>query len=124
MTLTFPPQYLPAWSDTTLDPAYWQIDTGPFKDRFDTYGYAGLKATLLGMSRTNDTIYAAFADMTGRLFIDLKGRRGELAAVLSAFASILTAAGKPTITAAMINAILDTPTTDYERHTKGLTQPS
>jgi hypothetical protein len=46
-----------------------------------------------------------------------------LAAVLSAFASILTGAGKPTITAPMINAILDSYTTDYERHKKGMVQP-
>ena len=118
-----PPPPALKWIDSNLDPEYWQIDTGPFKDRFDVYGYAGLKGNLLGISRTNDTVYAAFADMTGRLFIDLKARRSELSMVLSVFGAILTSAGKPTITTTMINAILDSYTTDYERHKKGLIQP-
>lgn len=119
-----PPPTALKWIDVNLDPAYWQIDIGPFKDRFDAYGYVGLKGNLLGISRTNDTVYAAFADMTGRLFIDLKARRVELSAVLGVFGVILTAAGKPTITPTMINAILDSYTTDYERHKKGLVQPA
>lgn len=112
-----------AWSDTNLNPAYWQIDSGPFKDRFDKFGYPGLKFNLLALGRTNDTAYAAVADLNGREFVELKARRTELVTMLNALSAILSAAGKPPITAAMINAILDTYTTDYERHTKNLVQP-
>lgn len=111
------------WSDADLPLQYWQIDTGPFKDRFDTYGYAGLKGFVLAAGRTNDVCYAAFADLQGREFIDLKLRYTELRNTLDDIAAVVAAAGRPPFTVAMREAILKSPTTDYERHTKGLTQP-
>lgn len=102
------------------DPRLWWIDVGPFKDRFDSYGYAGLKLTILSMCRTNDICYGVFADLNGRLYIDLKGRREELLTALGLIANELALAGKPEFTLAMQVAILDTPTTDSERYIKGL----
>ena len=103
-----------------LDPRLWWIDTGPFRDRFDIYGYPGLKALILGMARTNDVCYSVVADLQGRLYVDLKGRRVELAVALGKIAAEVAAAGKPEFTSAMQTALLDTPTDEQERYIKGL----
>ena len=104
------------------DARKWWIDTGPFVDRFDSLGWAGLKGTVLALSRTNDTVHAAFADMSVRQYIDLSGRRAVLLATLDAIAVQVAAAYPlaPLFTPAMRAAILDTPTTEAERHIKGL----
>ena len=104
------------------DPRKWWIGAGPFIDRFDALGYAGLKSTALAMGRTNDTVYAAFADMSVRQYIDLLGRRAVLLATLDAIAVQVAAAYPlaPLFTPAMRAAILDTATTEAERHIKGL----
>lgn len=105
------------------DARKWWIDTGPFVDRFDSLGFAGLKSIVLAMGRTNDTVYAAFADMSVRQYIDLFGRRAELLATLNALATQVAAAypAAPLFTPAMRAAILDTVTTEAERRVKGLT---
>ena len=114
------PEPAPAPVPPPEDPRVWWIDVGPFKDRFDKYGYPGLKLTILSMCRTNDICYGVFADLNGRLYIDLKGRQAELLAALGLIATELELAGKPTITPAMRLAILTTPTTEAERYVKGL----
>ena len=105
-----------------LVPRLWWIDTGPFMDRFDTYGYTGLKGMVLALGRTNDTAYAAFADMSVRKYISLQERRPELLVVLNALAAqaASTYPGAPAFTPAMRAAILDTATTESERYIKGL----
>lgn len=120
----FSPPSGPKWSDPNLDPRYWQIDTGPFKNRFDTYGYPGLKAFILGAARTNDICYAALENLNGRKYVDLKLDRPELQATFQAIATVVAAAGKPAFTSAMQAAITDTPTIDYERWQKDMVQPS
>lgn len=102
------------------DPRLWWIDTGPWKDRFDIHGYPGLKNLVLALGRTNDTCYAANADLVGRVYIDLVTRRAELAAALEGIAAAVEAAGEPAFTPAMQTAMLDSPTTDQERYIKGL----
>ncbi len=92
----------------------WRIDTGPWKDRFDRFGYAGLKGTVLALSRTNDICYAAVADLSDRKYVDLLVRRAELVPVLQAIAAVVLAAGKPAFTTAMQNAMLDTPVDLWE----------
>lgn len=91
------------------DPCEWLIDTGPWKDRFDTLGYPGLKGIVLALGRTNDTCYAANADLVGRKYVDLVNRRAELLAVLAAIAPVVLAAGYPEFTLAMREAMVDTP---------------
>lgn len=111
----------PTW--TTAGPEYWQIMKGPFFDRFDKYGYQGLRSAVLALSRTNDVCYAAIADCNNREYIDILLRRTELGATLDSISAQLVLAGRPAITPAMRDAILQTPTTDYERHIKDLPQP-
>lgn len=116
----FDPPPLPAPPE---DERLWWIDVGPFRDRFDKYGYPGLKLTVLAMCRTNDICYGVFADLQGRLYIDLKGRKAELLTALNMIAAELAIAGKPPMTPAMREAILSSPTTDAERYVKGLPDP-
>ena len=33
------------------DPCEWLVDTGPWKDRFDTFGYPGLRGIVLALGR-------------------------------------------------------------------------
>ncbi len=104
------------------DPRLWWVDQGPFVDRFDTLGFAGLKGMVLALGRTNDVVYAAFADMSIRKYIDLLGRRAELLATLNAIAAQVATAYPvaPAFTPAMRAAVLDTATTEAERHIKGV----
>ena len=104
----------------TPDPRLWWMDTGPFRDRFDTYGYPGLKGLILGMARTNDACYAVMSDLVGRLYVDILGRRAELAAALAKVAEQVALAGKPEFTPAMQAAILETLPVEAERTVKGL----
>ena len=105
------------------DPRRWWLDAGPFVDRFDALGYAGLKGIVLALGRTNDTVYAAFADMSIRRYISVQERRPELLATLNAIAAQVASAypSAPAFTPAMRAAILDTATTEAERFIKGLT---
>jgi hypothetical protein len=105
------------------DERVWWIDVGAFKDRFDAHGYPGLKLTILGLGRTSDVCYAVFADLLGRQYVDLKGRREELDTALNLIAGELLEAGKPPMTEAMRAAILTAPTTEAERVIKGLPDP-
>ncbi len=126
MALIYVPQNqqaTPNWSDTNLNPQYFWIDKGPFLDRLDTYGYAGLKNFVLGAARTNDTCYALQADLSIRAYTDLKGRRAEILAGLDGIAAVVAAAGRPAFTPEMRAAVLDSPSVDAERHIKGLVQP-
>lgn len=109
------------WANAPAE--YFWIDGGPFKDRLDLYGYPGLKGFVLGAARTNDVCYAALADFTGRQYIDLKGRYTELRAALDGIATVVAAASRPEFSVAMREAVLTAPTTEYERHVKGLPQP-
>lgn len=102
------------------DPRLFWVDQGPFIDRFDSLGYAGLRGLILALGRTNDVVYAAFADMSIRKYIDLKGRRVELLATLTAIAAVIATLGRPALTLSMREAILDTPTTEAERYIKNL----
>lgn len=92
-----------------LDSCEWLVDTGPWKDRFDAFGYPGLRGIVLALGRTNDTCYAANADLVGRKYVDLKNRRAELLAVLASIAAVVVAAGFPEFTLAMRTAMVDTP---------------
>lgn len=92
-----------------VDPCEWLVDTGPWKDRFDTFGYPGLRGIVLALGRTNDTCYAANADLVGRKYVDLKSRRAELLAVLASIAAVVVAAGFPEFTLAMRTAMVDPP---------------
>ena len=100
-----------------LPPEAWWITPGGFKDRFDSLGYPGLKLTILGLSRTNDTCYAVLADLTGRHYVDLKARRDELLVAFGMIADALAEANKPEFTQAMQEAILDTPLQGVELYT-------
>ena len=111
------------WEDPDLPAEYWQISVGSFKDRFDKFGYPGLKALILALGRHDDTCYAAFADLSGRDYVDLKERRAELLMVMDAIAGVIAAVGKPAFTPEMREAILSVPTTEFERFVKGLPQP-
>ena len=102
------------------DARVWWINTGPYKDRFDKYGYPGLKFLILSLGRTNDVCYGIFADLIDRQYVDLLGRRDELSTALDMLSHELSELGKPALTQVMKDAILDTPTTEEERHIKGL----
>ncbi len=114
---------LPPAPPPGTDPRRWWLDAGPFVDRFDSLGYAGLKGIVLALGRTNDTVYAAFADMSVRKYIAVQERRPELLATLNAIAVQVAAAYPlaPLFTPAMRAAILDTATNEAERFIKGLT---
>jgi hypothetical protein len=91
------------------DPCKWLLDAGPWKDRFDRYGYAGLKGLVLALGRTNDVCYAANADLVGRKYVDLLNRRTELLDVLAKIATAVAAAGYPEFTLAMRETMVGTP---------------
>jgi hypothetical protein len=109
--LTFiPPAPTPIkWTDTNLDPTYWHIDVGTFYDRLGS-------AKLPILASTDTTVQAIVKDTQIRLFIDLK--RQDVADSLTYVSSKV-----PALTAAMIVTIITTPTTEYERHIKGMVQP-
>ena len=100
---------------------YWWLDVGPFKDRL------GMDALAIASS-DHRVCRAAMAMITDRKYIDLKGQ--QLASILHA----LRLAGQPEadpffpgsgpITLEKIQAITAPPTTEAERHIKGLQQPA
>lgn len=87
---------------------YWWVDVGPFFDRF------GDKAIVV-TSADDSVVRGMLTLITPRAYVDLK--RPDLPGLLE----ILVA--KQLITADDATRILATPTTDYERHVKGLPQP-
>jgi hypothetical protein len=97
-----------SWSDANLDPRYWWINVGPFFDRF------GSKAINI-TSSTDPVVQGILALTFPREYIDLK--RPDLASMLD----ILVL--KTLINSSDKTAILSPPTTEYERHIKGMVQP-
>lgn len=100
-----------------LPESYWWIDTGPFKDRL------GMDALAIGAS-THDACKGVMAMLEGRKYVDLKEVK------TSAMLDILIATGQPAanpifpgsgpMTGAKKATILNTPTTEKERHLKGV----
>lgn len=108
-TPAFSNEPTPSWSDANLDKRYWWINVGPFFDRF------GAKA--LGVVSSTDPVVQGIVTLTmPREYIDLK--RADLSQMLDVLVS------KGLITNAEKTAIIAPPTTEYERHIKGLPQPN
>jgi hypothetical protein len=100
---------LPALTWENAPAEYWWIDVGPFFDRF------GAKA--LAITSSDDSqIRGLVTLLLPRQYVDLK--RPDLPVMLGLLVS------KGEITEAEMIAALTTPTTDYERHIKGLPQPA
>jgi len=103
--------------DPVEDEQLWWIDTGPYKDRL------GMDALAIGAS-THDACKGVMAMLEGRKYVDLKDPK------VGAMLNILIATNQPAanpifpgsgpMTAAKKTAILTTPTTEKERHIKGL----
>lgn len=108
------------WSDPGLPPEYWWIDTGPFKDRL------GADAPAIGGS-DHRACRAVVSMLEGRQYVDL--REGKVLAMLTALIATEQPAadvmwpGSGPMTRAKRDAILGRPTTEDERHVKGLPQP-
>lgn len=99
---------IPSWSDTDLNPQYWWINVGPFFDRFN--------GKAINITSSTDPVVQGLLTLTlPREYIDLN--RADLAGMLD----ILVAKGL--INGSDKTAILSPPTTEYERHIKGLVQP-
>ncbi|RTL37166.1 MAG: hypothetical protein EKK53_21590 [Burkholderiales bacterium] len=110
----------PAWSDASLDPRYWWVDTGPWRDRF---GF-----DWLAIASSDNALCRACAQLyLDRKYVDLKDARN--AQIIDALIATGQPAANPLfpgagpMTAAKKAAILNTQTTEYERHIKGLPQP-
>lgn len=99
------------------DPRMWWIDVGPFKDRLGIDGMA-LSAS------TNATCQAIKEQLYDRKYVDLKSTQtAQLLGMLMAAVQPVANASFPgagPITALKIAAITGTPTTEAERHIKGL----
>lgn len=99
------------------DPLVWWVDVGPFYDRFGPDALA-IAASEHGACRAVQTLTGV------RKYIDLKDPR------VADMIDMLIATGQPTaqpwapgsgpMTAEKKAAILEAPTTEYERHIKGL----
>lgn len=99
------------------DPRIWWTDVGPFYDRFGPDALA-ITASDHGACKAVQTLTSV------RKYIDLKDLR------VASMIDMLIATGQPVaqpwapgsgpMTAAKKAAILTTPTTEYERHIKGL----
>lgn len=98
----------PQWSDASLDARYWWVDVGPFFDRF------GAKA-LAVTSSADAQVQGLVTLVMPRQYVDLK--RADLPGMLDLLIT------KSLITAGDKTSILMSPTTEYERHVKGLPQP-
>lgn len=99
------------------DPRIWWVDVGPFYDRFGT--------DALAIAASDHGACKAVQTLTGvRKYIDLRDLR------VASMIDMLIATGQPAaqpwapgsgpMTAAKKLAILTTPTTEQERHIKGL----
>lgn len=99
------------------DPRIWWIDIGPFYDRFGT--------DVLAIAASDNGACKAVQTLTGvRKYIDLKDPKvAQMIDMLIAMnqpAPQPWAPGSGPMTAAKKAAILETPTTEKERHIKGL----
>ena len=99
------------------DPRLWWVDVGPFYDRFgpDT----------LAIAASDHGACKAVQTLTGvRKYIDLQDQR--VATMIDMLIATAQPAAQPwapgsgPMTPAKKAAILETPTTEYERHIKGL----
>lgn len=106
----------PNWADAPLDPAYWWIDLGPFCDRLDTYGGAGTQLAVT--SSTDATVQGIYKIMALREYIDLK--RPDVAGMLALLGTKIAALSSGAVQANILTAR----STNYERHVKGMVQPS
>ena len=102
------------------DPRLWWIDVGPFYDRFGP--------DALAIAASDHGACKAVQTLTGvRKYVDLKDPRiGQMIDMLIAMNqpdAQTFAPGSGPMTPAKKAAILDTPTTEYERHIKGLPDP-
>jgi hypothetical protein len=102
-------QQPPRWNDTNLDQRYHWIDVGPFFDRF------GAKALSITGS-TDPQVQGLVTLLLPRKYVDLK--RADLPAMLDMLVS------KGLITSADKSAVLNPQTAEYERHVKGMVQPT
>lgn len=112
-----PPEEPPPVMD---DPRIWWVDVGPFYDRFGPDALA-IAASDHGACKAVQTLTSV------RKYIDLRDPR------VAAMIDMLIATGQPVaqpwtpgsgpMTPAKKAAILETPTTEYERHIKGLVAP-
>lgn len=99
------------------DPRVWWIDVGPFKDRL------GMDAPAIASS-AHSACKGVMALLEGRKYVDLRDAK------VNAMLGVLIATNQPTadpvwpgsgpMTGDKRNAILNTPTTEYERHVKNL----
>lgn len=107
----------PPAAEPTEDPRIWWIDVGPFKDRL------GMDAPAIAAS-SHSACRGTMALLDGRKYVDLKDPR------VAGMLDVLIATAQPTadpvwptsgpMTPAKKAAILTTPTTEAERHVKGL----
>lgn len=103
--------------EAEVDPRVWWIDVGPFKDRL------GMNAPAIYASN-HDACKGVVGMIEGRKYIDLKDPR--IAAMMGVLIAVAEPAANPVwpgsgpMTAAMRDEILNTPTTEYERHIKGI----
>lgn len=118
---TPPPPVPPSWSDPALKPEYHWIDTGPWRDRFGI--------DWLAITASDNALCKAAAQLwIDRKYINLKDERNAqvldaLIATNQPAANVLFAGAGP-MTPAKKAAILNPVTTEYERHVKGLVQPT
>ena len=99
------------------DPRLWWMDVGPFYDRFG--------ADAIAIAASDNGACKAVQTLTGvRKYVDLKDPRiGQMIDMLIATAQPAAqpwAPGSGPMTLEKKAAILTTPTTEYERHVKGL----
>ena len=107
----------PAPVEPEADPRLWWVDVGPFYDRFGT--------DALAIAASDHGACKAVQTLTGvRKYIDLRDPR--VAAMIDMLIATAQPAAQPwapgsgPMTPAKKAAILTTPTTEYERHIKGL----
>ena len=107
----------PAAVEPEADPRLWWTDVGPFYDRFG--------ADALAIAASDHGACRAVQTLTGvRKYIDLKDPR--VAAMIDMLIATNQPAAQPwapgsgPMTVEKKAAILETPTTEYERHIKGL----
>jgi hypothetical protein len=109
----------PKWTDN-LRPEYFWIDTGPWRDRFGI--------DWLAITASDSAICkAASALWVDRKYVNIKDpRNGQMIDALVALAQPTANPvfpGSGPITVEKKAVILNTITTEYERHIKGLQQP-
>jgi len=97
-----------SWTDPNLPSEYWWINVGAFFDRFN--------GKAINITSSTDPVVQGLLTLTlPREYIDLK--RTDLASMLDILVS------KSLINSDDKTAVLSPPTTEYERHIKGLVQP-